>query len=301
MRRHFFFGLINLAIIIIVIGNYVIVAQTAVTGDWTAHLDDERPEKIHLSFERSSKPGHRHNHGSSFAFADLQGLTREQAQNGRVSFRLVREAGTIECEGSFTNGKGSGTYRFTGNQAFVEGMRSRGFDLAAGGEKYGSETRLEDRLFTATVLNLTTAFADDLKSMNFSPLDVDDLFKAVIFKITPQFVAEMKATGFPNLSMEDLVKARIFKIDADYVRQVRDMGFVKEDFESLVKFRIFKVTPEFLSELKGEGFADLGAEDVVKFRIFKIDAAYIREAKAEEPNITVEQLVQKKIGVRGRQ
>ena len=300
MRRHFFFGLINLAIIIIVIGNYVIVAQTAVTGDWTAHLDDERPEKIHLSFERSSKPGHRNNHGSSFAFADLQGLTRDQAQNGRVSFRLVREAGTIECEGSFTNGKGSGTYRFTGNQAFVEGMRSRGFDLAAGGDRYGSDTRLEDRLFTATVLNLTTAFADGLKSMNFGPLDVDDLFKAVIFKITPQFMAEMKATGFPSLSMEDLVKARIFKIDADYVRQVHDMGFDKENFEGLVKFRIFKVTPEFLADLKNEGFQSLSAEEVVKFRIFNIDTDFIRKAKAENPNVTVEEMVQMKIGVRRR-
>ena len=65
---------------------------------------------------------------------------------------------------------------------------------------------------------MTTAFADDLKSANFGPLDVDDLFKAAIFKITPQFMAEMKATGFPNLTLEDLVKARIFKIDAEFVR-----------------------------------------------------------------------------------
>jgi len=76
------------------------------------------------------------------------------------------------------------------------------------------------------------------------------------------------------------------------------MGFGTDSFENLVKFSIFKVTPEFLSELKAEGLTDLNSEDVVKLRIFKIDAAYVREARASEPNITVEQLVQKRIGVR---
>ena len=296
MRKNLTFGLSNLALIFIVFGSYVIVAQSVITGDWTADTKKEKSDEIHLSFERKTEKGGRNQHGSNFAYEDLQGLNRAETQNGKVSFRLVREAGTIECEGSFVNGRGSGTFRFLGNQSFVDAMRSRGFDFAKSA-KHGSHD-VNDRLFTATTLNLTTAFADDVKSADFGPLDVDDLFKAVIFKITPQFMAEMKATGFPNLDLEDLVKARIFKIDAEFVRKVREMGFGTESFESLVKFSIFKVTPEFLNELKNEGLTDLTAEDVVKLRIFKIDATYIRESRAEEPNITVEQLVQRRIGVR---
>jgi hypothetical protein len=298
MSKSLAFRLLSFAFVIFVIGSYVIVAQNVVSGEWTASTKDEKPDKIHLSFEIRTEKGGRNQHGSGFAYSDLQGLTREQAQNGKVSFSLAREAGTIECEGTFVNGKGSGTFRFTPNYGFADAMRSRGFDFAKS-SKHGNSD-LEMRLFTATTLNVTTAFADDLKSANFGPLDVDDLFKAVIFKITPQFMAEMKATGFPDLGMEELVKARIFKVDADYVKQVHDMGFVDRDFEGLVKFRIFKVTPEFLNELKAEGFANLSSEDVVKFRIFKIDAQFIREARTEEPNITVEQLVQKRIGVRRR-
>lgn len=296
MRKNPIFGFFNLGLIFILFGSYVIVAQTVVTGEWTAETKKEKSDKIHLSFERKTERGGKNQHGSSFAYEDLQGLSRDAAQNGKVSFRLVREAGTIECEGVFVNGRGSGTFRFAGNQSYVDAMRSRGFDFEK--SKSSREGQLEDRLFTATTLNLTTAFADDLKSADFGPLDVDDLFKAVIFKITPQFMAEMKATGFPDLDLEDLVKARIFKIDAEFVRKIREMGFGTEKFESLVKFSIFKVTPEFLSELKNEGLTDLSAEDVVKLRIFKIDAAYVREARATEPNITVEQMVQKRIGVR---
>jgi len=327
MRKHFrdlVTGVFGLALIIFVFGSFVIVAQTT-TGTWSSRTRNTGKdgtgapdrEKIHLSFSRTTAKGGKNQHGSDFAYSDLQGLSYEQAQNGRASFRIVREAGTIDCDGTFEDGKGTGTFTFTPNQAFVDGMASRGFTLT------------EEQRFSAATINVTTAAADDLKNSGLGPVDTDDLFKAVIFKVTPQFIAEMKATGFPNMGMEELVKARIFKVDADYVRQVKDMGFSNQGFEELVKFRIFKVTPEFLAELKSHGFSNLGAEEVVKFRIFKvtpellttlknegfgnisaeevvkfqifkIDAEFIRTAKAENPNVTVQQLVEMKIGVRRR-
>jgi hypothetical protein len=282
-------SLLSVAFIIIVIGSYVIVAQDTVTGEWKAEINAEKREskgELHLSFERrSGKNGH-NQFGSSYDFADLQGLTREQATNGKVRFSLTREAGTIVCDGAFVNGKGSGTFVFTPNEAFVSGMQSRGYTLSS------------ERKFVSTTLDLTLGFVDEIRGAGFGELSIDDIFKARIFNITPQFMAEMKATGFPNLNLEDLVKARIFKIDANYVREVSSMGFADKDFESLVKFRIFKVTPEFLSEIRSHGFGNVSAEDVVKFRIFSIDSDFIRTAKASDPNVTVEDLVQMKIGVR---
>jgi hypothetical protein len=250
-----------------------------------------------VSFERRTEHGKSQN-GTNYDFSDFQGLSAEQTRGGKVNFRLVREAGTIDCEGSFSDGRGSGTFTFIANTAFVDAMRTRGFDFTKSAFKHDSS--IDERLFVATTLNVTTKLADDLLAANFGPLGVEDLFKAAIFKITPEFMSEMKASGFPNLGMEDLVKARIFKIDAKYVRDVAQMGYDNKDFENLVKFRIFKVTPEFLAELKNEGFSELSPEQVVKFRIFKIEPEFIRQAKAEDPNVTVEELVQMKIGVRRR-
>jgi len=289
------------ALAIIVIGNYVIVAQTTLTGDWTGEVKLEKaPDKIQLSFERRSEKGGRNQHGSSFKYSDLQGLSREQAlSGGNVRFSLVREAGTINCEGSFSNGKGAGTFTFTPNQSFVSAMKSRGFDFETDSSRRNNQN-VEERLFSAAMVNVTTALADDLLSANFGKLDTDDLFKAAIFKVDSQFMREMKASGFPNLGMEELVKARIFKIDGDFVKRVVDMGFDKEPFESLVKMRIFKITPEFITEVRGEGFSKLDIEDLVKMKIFKIDGAFIRQARAEGVPMEVEKLVQKRIGVYGR-
>jgi hypothetical protein len=301
-------------------------AQTTLTGEWTASVvqerdksdkserSDEKPWKddkswkeekrngLNLNMERRTERGGHSNMGQTFDFSELQGLTREQAlAGGPVRFSLVREAGTVEFEGSFQNGRGSGTFRFNGNPAFVAAMKSRGFDFEQS-PRWSDDGRgdRDDRQFAAAVLGVTTALADDLLSADFGKLDVDDLFKAAIFKVDSKFMREMKASGFPGLRMEELVKARIFKIDAEFVRQATQMGFDKESFESLIKMRIFKVTPEFIAEVKNEGLNNLSVEDLVKMRIFKIDAEFIRRAKADGVPLEVEELVQQRIGVRRR-
>jgi hypothetical protein len=270
------------------------LTQNVISGEWRAKFESD-DSKIHLNFDRRSDGNGKHSMGQSYDFSELQGLSREQARNGgAVRFSLVREAGTIDCEGSFQNGRGSGTFRFTGSQAFLSAMKSRGFDFEKASSKHDRDS--DDRLFAAAALNVTTALADELSSAGFK-LDVDDLFKAAIFKIDSTFMREMKASGFPNLGMEELVKARIFKIDAEFVRKVTQMGFDKEPFESLVKMQIFKVTPEFIAEVRNEGFTNLDIEDLVKMRIFKIDAEYIRQAKADGVPLEVERLVQRKLGI----
>lgn len=279
----------------------VAIAQNVPTsmGEWTASIE-KQGSGINLTFGQTSEierteRGSRHQFGQTYEFAEL-GLTREQVmKGGPVNFSLAREAGTIACEGSFQNGKGSGTFRFTRNPGFVAAMKSKGFDFESESTRKHNGLS-EDKVFTAAALNVTTALADDLASAGFGKLDVDDLFKAAIFKIDSAFMREMKATGFPNLDMGDLVKARIFKIDAEFVRQATQMGFDKEPFESLVKMRIFKVTPEFLAEVRNAGLSDLSVEDSVKLRIFNIDAEFIRKAKAEGVPLNVERLVQRRMG-----
>jgi hypothetical protein len=299
-------------------GTRAALAQAPLTGDWKASTESERQRKwdksddseksrqsekrdgLYLSFERRTERGGHSQMGSTYDYSDLQGLSREQAERGgAVRFSLVREAGTIECEGSFQNGRGAGTFRFTPNQSFVSAMKSRGFDFEKE-PNWNDDRERENRLFAAATLNVTTALADDLLSANFGKLDVEDLFKAAIFKVDSKFMREMKESGFPDLGMEDLVKARIFKIDAAFVREAVRMGFDKESFESLVKMRIFKVTPEFVAEVRGEGLTDLSVEDLVKMKIFKIDADFIRRAKADGTPLEVEELVQRRIGVRSR-
>jgi hypothetical protein len=286
---------------IILLAAQALVAQNVLTGTWTASADPEKPGRLSLSLERRAADGGKNQIGQTYDLADLQGLSREQAAGtGAVRFSLVREAGRIDCEGSFLNGKGSGTFSFNGSQGFVSAMRSRGFDFEPDPAQPKGRRDAEERLFAAAALDVTTALADDLLSAGFGKLVVEDLIKAKIFKVDSNYAREMRGLGFPGLNMEELVKARIFKIDTEAVRRAARMGFVREPLEGLVKIQIFKVTPEFVAEARNEGLTNLSVEEFVKLRIFKIDADFIRRAKAEGVPVEVETLVQRRIGERRR-
>jgi len=314
---------VSLSFLVFIVGCNAATAQTEVTGDWSGSLGREKSASVHrqkadepeitaadedsgaqakgdrlyLDFERPTKNGHRSQMGQTYSFSELQGLTREQVERGgTVKFSLVREAGTINCEGTFQNGKGAGSFRFTGSQSFIAAMKSRGFDFENNSATWHDERDYENKLFSAAVLNVTTALADDLLSAGLGKIDLDDLFKAAIFKIDSKFAREMKASGFPDLGMEELVKARIFKIDANFASQVAQMGFANQSFESLVQMRIFKVTPEFIAAVRNEGIANPSVEELVQMKIFKIDSEFIRKAKAEGVPLEVERLVERRIG-----
>src|SRR5690349_21895078 len=174
--NRFFFGmaLITSFALLIWIAGRSVTAQNTTSGEWTASLSS-KDNKLQLNLERRNK-GQRNQMGQTYEFSELQGLTREQVQNGGpVSFSIVREAGRIDMEGSFQNGKGSGTFRFTGNSGFVSAMKSRGFDFEQSSNTDDRDS--EDRLFAATALNVTTALADDLNSAGFGNLKTEDLFK----------------------------------------------------------------------------------------------------------------------------
>src|SRR2546430_17271091 len=129
-------------------------AQTVLTGDWTASLGKDDSGKINLNLQRRTEKGSKNQMGQTYDFAELQGLSREQVlSGGPAKFSLVREAGTIDFEGGFQNGKGSGTFRFTGNQSFVSAMKSRGFDFKEASIARDGHHSEEDRLFAATTLN----------------------------------------------------------------------------------------------------------------------------------------------------
>src|SRR5262245_15815035 len=58
----------------------------------------------------------RSTYGRDLDLAELQGLDRaafEGGGNAPVRFRLVRDAGTFDCEGAAWRGSGTGTCRFT--------------------------------------------------------------------------------------------------------------------------------------------------------------------------------------------
>ena len=96
------------------------------TGTWTARLQDtwtRNNGERWVSFQLEQDTSRRN--GMSIPMADLQGLgARDEhwTSPGTVRFSVRRDAGEVDFEGTFSSGRGSGTYRFTPHADYVAAM-----------------------------------------------------------------------------------------------------------------------------------------------------------------------------------
>ena len=285
-------------------------SRAPITGEWRIEFTPKDPDKVQLSMSR----GKSQKWGNDIKISEIQGLSRDYATTpANVTLRIARDGGTFDLVGSFRDGKGSGTFTLTPNESFFSALASRGYSNLA-----------EDNIFSAAMSGLKIGSIDELKAAGYDRLTFNNLMESAIFKIDSASIADLRSAGFDQLPFNKLVEASIFKVDSNYVRETESLGFGKMPFQKLIELRvhkitpedisqfrqmgfndltldrlvelkIFKVTPEFVTEIRSAGFTSITPQQLVNLRIFNIDGDSARKAKSQDPNITVEQLVNQRI------
>jgi hypothetical protein len=253
-------------------GIYMAQAQNALSGQWTAELDRNKPGEIQMTYHRRSEGGGSSMWGKKVSLGELQGLTAEAALSAKsnVNFNVVRQAGTFACEGYFREGKGAGFWTFTPNQSFVSAMRDRGYSNLT-----------EEDLLRAALHNLTTNYIEDLKAAGYDRLEFKQLLRASSHSITTEFIREMQSAGYPGLTMEELIRARNHDVDSQYVKEVRAMGFDKQPLEKLIRLRNHEITQEFINRMRTAGFEGLSIEQLIRLKNHDITPEFVNGVKAE--------------------
>src|SRR5690349_18410321 len=104
-----FFGFFAFIAIITTPGDYAsrVNAQTTIKGEWIAEYDRTKPNEIYFMFQRRKDGDNFNMNSDNMALSELQGLTADAITSAKmnVNFNIVREAGTFQCEGFFSNGK----------------------------------------------------------------------------------------------------------------------------------------------------------------------------------------------------
>jgi hypothetical protein len=255
-------------------------AQTQSRGTWAIDREGEHEAgKVHLSLYHS----HKNQFGQDMALVNLKGLDAHALEtDGPVKFQLQREAGTIQFEGAFNKGVGTGTYEFAANADFIAKMNKMGYK------------GVENEALSLAMVDVTTAYAEELRSLGFQP-DLDHLISGRIFNVNREQVEGLKAVGVRRLSLEKLVELRIFNVSPDFVREMRAKN-ANVTVDQLVEARIFKTTPEFVFAMKQEGYPNLTQEQLTAFKIHNVTPEYIKEMRALGfKDLTADQLVEFRI------
>ena len=165
-------------------GARVLAQGRPANGEWTADTrntwrDDDGEPRVQFNLRTGAGDSR---WGFGVRLRDLAGLPSAAVANmaNDVQFTWTREAGTFRFNGSFDQGRGSGTYTFTQDQTFVNNMAGAGYK------------------------NLT----------------VDDIVRLAVIDVTVAHVRGLAQAGYPNLSLDDVVRTRIHRVTPEFVRDL---------------------------------------------------------------------------------
>ena len=216
-------------------------------GEWTADTrntwqgDDGEP-RVQFNLRTSAGDSR---WGFGVRLRDLVGLPSAAVANlaNDVQFAWTREAGTFRFNGSFDQGRGSGTYTFTQDQTFVNNMAGAGY-----------KNLTVDDIVRLAVIDVTVAHVRGLAQAGYPNLSLDDLVRTRIHRVTPEFVRDLAAVGYKCVAVDDLIRMGIHGATPENIKALQAQGLRGLSVEDLIKFRIHKVTPEFIKAIDARGY-----------------------------------------------
>jgi len=296
---------------LLMIATLVAGEASALEGRWSAQKIEGPQVQMKMNYLRNSSTSMPMN------IADFKGLSAAVMRaSGPATFRLEQEAGAIQYEGSWSDGKGRGEFVFTPSQTFrskIEGLGVRG---ASG---------LDEReLFQFAIFNVSSSLIGELKSFGYDDIDSEDLIAVAIHRVTPEFIRDLRALGYHDISLqnltalrihgittqyagdmilddrrptgEELIALKIHGVQPEFIATLRGSKNRKLRFDDLVSLKIHGVTSRYVRELEELGYEDITAEDIVSLRIHGVTADFIRELRdAGYSKIPPEKLVEMKI------
>jgi hypothetical protein len=246
------------------------------------------PDQVCLTLHRREGRSGSSTNSSGYPVKSLRGLSRAQMdspQGTPVHFEIVRDAGTLACEGYFKSGNGAGTFAFSPDPNFVSEMR-----------KLGYEGLKPDMLFSMAAHDVSLAYVGELRSLKASPASADDLIGMRIHDVSIEYIKELQALGYNHLQADHLVTMRIHGVTTDFIRDLKKLGYGSVSTDELVTMRIHGATTEFITELKSLGYDHPSIDQLVTMRIHGVTPDYIHRLQARGmKNLSIDQMVNLRI------
>ena len=253
---------------------------------WEISPDDEA-DSVQLSLRYRRDRSESHN-SQSFPLGQLEGLDRAQlssSNQGPVHFRMTREAGILDCEGSAADGRGRGDCLFRANAGFADSLERRGLGRPS-----------LDNQYMLALQDVGTPLVEELERQGYDGTDVDDLVALGIHGADLDYLRALGSLGYRADDADGLVAMRIHGVTPDFIRQMGELGYRNFDADELVAMRIHGVDPELVRTLASLGYSRLSAEEITAMAIHGVTPQFIREmAEVGYRNLTADQLVQLRI------
>ena len=236
-----------------------------------------------IDFEMSYRnDGHSWDSGDTIPFdaTAFNGLTLAdiKSADGAKHFRIVRDAGSFDCNGYFAHGVGSGVFDFTPGGAFADALEARGVGRPSGDDE-----------FSLAMADVSLTMVDRLKAAGISGLDSAALVRLAEHGVNGKYVADLKADGVKPSSIDDLVRLRDHGVDPDFVAGLARGGY-HPSVDDLVRLRDHGVTAEFAAGLARYGY-HAGADDLVRLLDHGVTLDFVARLQAHGYHPSIDDLI----------
>jgi beta-lactamase regulating signal transducer with metallopeptidase domain len=280
-------------------------AEDALPGTWEIR-PTSTPGMVHLRLAEG-----RNTHGTNVPLASLEGLSEAQlaGAGGPVTFRITRDAGTLQFEGVVRSGVAAGTFSFTPNAAFPAELVKRGFTRPTAREQYelarfdvgytflDELTRLgytkpdTAGLVTAGQHGVDATYLREMGALGYALGSLPALITLRDHGVTPDYARGMAQEGYAKLPADTLRQARDHGVGPEYVKGMREAGYAGLPLEALIDARDHGVTPEYVRALAEGGYRGLPLDQAVRVRDHGITSDYIGEMRQLGYTVPVDALV----------
>jgi hypothetical protein len=251
------------------------------------------PGMVHFTMERS-RPGQREVDSTDMPLSRFRGFSLEMLdRSGPAKFTFEQDAGTLQCEGRYAWGRGSGSFTLTPNAAYVSELNRLGFSSPQGDEVYllmianvtldfvrevhtaGIASSLRDLLDMAAH-GVNQAYVRDLARAGYRDLRAPDYVELHDHGVDAKFVDELKQAGY-DIPANRIVELHDHGVDSNFVRELQLSGLRPSPAE-LVELHDHGVTPGYLRGLHDAGFDTLPAGKIIELRDHGVATEFVMEA-----------------------
>jgi hypothetical protein len=224
----------------------------ALAGIWSAGVA-QSGQTLRLSLKRDGGGGAS---SAGFPVSQLQGLTHAQLSGDEpaATFRLVREAGTINFEGSFKRNRGAGRWEFEADEAFASALGASGHAASA-----------EDLL--ALALNdVGLAYVRGMDSAGIAGLTAAQLAALRTNGVTPEDVKGYGRLLEGEVGASQLIALKSNGVTEDYLRSLAEVN-VRPTAQQAVAMRTNGLTADFVKRARASGRAASTAEELLRLKL----------------------------------
>jgi len=265
-----------------------VVASNTAVQTWNIEPSDRGAVSLRISV-RIESPGHdwdtteEHDIPEAAFATTFQGLSRADLASPagmKVDFRIVRDAGMLECEGWAHDGHASGDFTVALSQAFARSLAARGIG-----------TPTEDQQRRMLIANVGYPLIDALEAGRYDRPSVADLIKLAEHDVTPDYIASLGAAGIHLHSSEELVRIRDHDVTIDYINGLRQAGYRNLTPEQYVRLRDHDVTLAFVSGMQAAGYRPT-PEELVRLRDHDVTPEYVADlARHGYTHLSIDDLI----------